>query len=113
MGMYHSTYFAYGFRIPDDGAPWQLAERLEAELPKLKAQCPDVGFLQAGNYDEDMTFLTTECTEVDLGEFKTVTPQTATGDQLAGWNGQLVVAAVALGVKDVPIPGWIVVPDLS
>ncbi|MCP9205543.1 hypothetical protein [Streptomyces cucumeris] len=113
MGFHHSTYFAYGIQIPDNGAPWQMAERLEAELPKLKDQCPDVGFLQAGNYDDDMTFLTTRCDEVGLGEFKTVTPQTATGEQLASWNGQLVAAAAALGIADPAVPGWIVVPDLD
>lgn len=113
MGMYHSTYFAYGFRIPDTGAPWQMAERLEAELPKLKATCPDVGFLQAGNYDEDMTFLTTQCDEVDLGEFKTVTPQLFPREERSTWNEQLRTAAAALGIEDILEPGWIVVPDLS
>ncbi|MEU0808751.1 hypothetical protein [Streptomyces sp. NPDC005970] len=113
MGYYHSTYFAYGFRIPDGGAPWQLAERLEAELPKLKGQCPDVGFLQAGDYDRDMTFLVTQSDEVDLGKFKTVTPQTATAEQYAAWGEQLRAAAVVLGVDEIPEPGWLVVPDLS
>jgi hypothetical protein len=113
MGFSRSTYFAYGIRIPDTGAPWEMAERLEAELPKHKAQCPDVGFLQAGNYDADMTFLVTESEEVEFGEFKTVTPQTATHEQYQAWNAQLRASATALGVVDIPEPGWLVVPDLS
>lgn len=113
MGMYHSTYFAYGFRIPDDGAPWQLADRIDAELAKLKDQCPEVGHLQAGDYDRDMTFLVTKSDEVDLGEYKTVTPETATGEQYAAWNAQLAAAGAALGIEEIPVPGWLVVPDLS
>ncbi|MBL1100109.1 hypothetical protein [Streptomyces coffeae] len=113
MGMYHSTYFAYGIRIPDDGPAWKLADRIDAELAKVKDQCPDVGHLQAGDYDRDMTFLVTQSAAVDLGAFKTVTPQTATGEQYVAWGEQLRAAAVSLGVDEIPEPGWLVVPDLS
>jgi hypothetical protein len=103
MGMYHSTYFAYGARIPD----MDPQEIEDAELPD------GIGYLLAGNYDRDMTFLTTECKEVDLGEFKTVTPQTATPEQYAQWDARIREAADVLGVDPMHEPGWFVVPDLS
>jgi hypothetical protein len=92
MGFWRSTYFAYGLEVPAGGAPWQAAEHLETELPKLKQQCPDVGFLQAGDYDQDMTFLVTKSEEIELGTYAAL--GYPTGPDLKG-------------------PGWICVPDLS
>lgn len=111
MGMYHSTYFAYGFQIPTVGMV--DLEDLDTQLQRHKEQHGgDVGYLSAGDYDRDMVFLTTECTEVDLGKFEIVTPQTHSPEQYETWNKALRAAAQSLGV--VPrAPGWIVVPDLS
>jgi hypothetical protein len=111
MGMYHSTYFAYGVHV----AGGDDHERLEEEFPKHKGQIPDVGYLFAGNYDRDQLFLTTVCTEVDLGEWKHVTPQSHTAEQLAAWDRQLSDAVDLLGYGDraVSAPGWLCVPDLS
>jgi hypothetical protein len=55
MGMYHSAYFAYGVHIPlpDDVHPWAENDRVDEQLRTLKEQCPDVGYLSAGNYDAD------------------------------------------------------------
>ncbi|MFI8351250.1 hypothetical protein [Streptomyces sp. NPDC085596] len=103
MGMYHSTYFAYGVRIPDTD-PEHIEE---TELGE------GVGYLLAGDYDRDMTFLTTQCKEVDLGEFQHVTPQTADDEQRAAWDQALRTAAARLGVEPQSEPGWFVVPDLS
>jgi hypothetical protein len=113
MGMYHSTYFAYGVHV--DASPYAEAERLEEEIPKHKDQLPDVGFLMAGHYDDDRLFLTTQCTEVRLGKWEHVTPQSETGVQLADWNRQLAAAVEALGYGDraVSAPGWLCIPDLS
>jgi hypothetical protein len=113
MGMYHSTYFAYGMHIPFDGYPWEEGERADTVLAGIKEQCPDVGHLCAGDYDRDMYFLVTECTEVNLGEFKHVTPQAADTEQLAIWNRQLAAAAEALGYAVSAEPGWLTVPDVS
>ncbi|WP_031514806.1 hypothetical protein [Streptomyces sp. NRRL F-5123] len=113
MGFSRSTYFAYGLRINTDQYAWVESEHAEAELPKIKADCPDVGHLSAGDYDRDMFFLVTKCNEVDLGEYEHVTPQSATAEQLADWDRQLVAAAMALGYKDTSAPGWLVVPDCS
>ena len=111
MGMYHSTYFAYGFQIPDTH-PGAL-EDLDDQLRQHNEQHGgDVGYLNAGNYDQDMTFLVTHSTEVSLGKFEHVTPQTYSAEQYEAWNRELKAAAKALGVVTRE-PGWLVVPDLS
>lgn len=103
MGMYHSAYFAYGVRIPDVDAE-QLEE---ADFPQ------GVGYLLAGSYDRDMTFLTTACKEADLGSYEQVTPQVVTEEQRAEWDQALRAAAVRVGVEPQAEPGWFVVPDMS
>lgn len=113
MGFHHSTYFAYGIHVKTDTYPWEEGERAEDVLKQHKATCPDVGHLSAGDYDRDMFFLVTKCDEVSLGKFEHVTPQTATAEQLADWDRQLIAAAMALGYADTSAPGWLVVPDLA
>ena len=54
MGMYHSTYFAYGFQIPDT-----RSDVLEPALKDLPGDIR-VGYLHAGDYDRDLTFLVTD-----------------------------------------------------
>lgn len=111
MGMSHSTYFAYGFQIADVHP--NDTEALDTQLRQYNAQhTTAVGYLQAGDYDRDMTFLVAHCTEVSLGSFRTVTPQAFASDQCEAWNRDLKAAAKSLGI--VPRePGWIAVPDLS
>ncbi|MFJ8146956.1 hypothetical protein ACIQ6R_18040 [Streptomyces sp. NPDC096048] len=118
MGMYHSTYFAYGVHVPVPNGvhPWAENDRVNEQLIAVKEQCPDVGWLSAGNYDADELFLTTQCDEVSLGTFKHVTPETVTAEQLADWNRQLAIAVDALAYSTLPdlgAPGWLCVPDLS
>lgn len=103
MGMYHSTYFAYGIQIPDTRS--DVIE--ETELGE------GVGYLKAGNYDADMTFLVTECNEVSLGNFETVTPQSFTRYERTAWDTALRIAAEQLGVTPKTEPGWITVPNCS
>lgn len=103
MGMYHSTYFAYGFEIPRTDA-----DKLDAVL----ADTP-VSYLHAGDYDRDRTFLVTECTEVKLGDHRKVTPEAFQAAEIEAWNAALTEAAARLGVFAGFEPGWFVVPDLS
>ena len=103
MGMYHSTYFAYGFEIPGTSA-----DRLDTVLTGTP-----VGYLHAGDYDRDHTFLVTECTDVQLGDHRKVKPESFTAAEVEAWNANLTKAAALLGVHDGITPGWIVVPDLS
>jgi hypothetical protein len=107
MGMFYSAYLAYGVRVPDTDP-----DRLEEAL-KGQPEGSDVGYLTAGNYDDDMTFLVTECTSADLGSVETVTPQQATPEQYAAWDAQLRAAATELGVKPLSEPGWLLIPDLD
>lgn len=113
MGMYHSTYFAYGVHV--DVSTYGESERIDEELRKHRDQLPNVGFLMAGNYDDDQLFLTTACTEVGLGKWEHVTPHSHTAEQMDTWNRQLAAAVEALGYGDraVSAPGWLCVPDLS
>lgn len=113
MGMYHSTYFAYGIHIPVDGPAWKETDRIEQELPKHKEHCPDVGHLEAGNYDADMVFLVTTSQEISLGNYGHA--NLATAEQCGQWNTQLAFAVQALGYSGLELaaPGWLCVPDLS
>lgn len=107
MGMYHSAYFAYGFQIPaTDG------DVLEEAL-KDQPEGPRVGYLHAGNYDRDTTFLVTECTEVNLGDHRKVKPESFEAPEIEAWNTALTAAAARLGVHAGFEPGWFVVPDMS
>lgn len=113
MGFDHSTYFAYGIHVTTDRYAWHESDHAETELPKIKKDCPDVGYLTAGDYDRDMFFLVTRSNEVGLGKFEHVTPQTASPEQIADWDRQLIAAAMALGYRDTSAPGWLVIPDCS
>ncbi|WP_394436194.1 hypothetical protein [Streptomyces sp. SGAir0957] len=104
MGFYHSAYFAYGFQIPD-----MDAGRLEDGVPSGT----DVGFLNAGAYDREKSYLVTQHHDIDLGGYGTVRPQDVAPEQYASWNRQLAAAAEALGVMPAAEPGWIVIPAIS
>ena len=111
MGMYQSAYFAYGIRIPDTNA-----DRLEEALARLATRQKGddhVGYLHAGKYDEDRTYLVTRCEEADLGQARAVHPEQATPEQYADWNHNLGEAARALGLTDVPDASWLVIPNLD
>jgi len=107
MGMYHSSYLAYGFQIPDTD-PEELEEALKGQRDTHR-----VGYLHAGDYDRDKTFLTTECHSVDLGDFKVITADSFQRYEIPAWNAALHEAAVKLGHSEHPEPGWLLVPDLS
>ena len=114
MGYYHSTYFAYGLRIPIDAHPWTETDRIDTELAEIKDVAPDVGHLTAGDYDRDMLFLVTQCDEIALGKYGRATD--ATPEQRADWDRQLANAVDHLGyghLRDLEAPGWLSIPDLS
>ncbi len=111
MSLYHSAYFAYGVQIPDTSS-----DRLEAALaPLATRQKGDdhVGYLHAGKYDDDRTYLVTRCEEADLGKARQVHPEQTTAEQYADWNHNLAEAIRALGLTDVPEPSWLVVPNVD
>jgi hypothetical protein len=107
MGMFHSSYFAYGFQIPDT-----RSDVLEEAL-KGQPETHRVGYCHAGDYDRDKTFLVTEFHDVDLGDFKVITPESFQRYEVPAWNTALHEAAVKLGHSEHPEPGWLLIPDLS
>lgn len=117
MGMYHSTYFAYGIHVPliEGRLPWEESEHCEAALAQHKDQLPHVRFLTAGDYDADRLFLTTQCKTVEYGEWMHVTRESHDPALIAEWDRQLTAAVDALGYSDrwVSAPGWLCIPDLS
>jgi hypothetical protein len=104
MGYYTSAYLAYGVQIPDKD---------EAELDRGIPGGTEVGHLRAGKYDDERTYLVTECEESDLGEALEVTPQAATAEQYAAWDRDLRAAATALGVEQIRDPSWLLIPHVS
>jgi hypothetical protein len=107
MGMHHSTYFAYGIRVPDTDP-----ETLDAAL-KGQPDNARVGYCHGGDYDADMTFLVTEFHRVNAGDFKVITPESFQRYEIPAWNAALHAIAVKLGHADHPAPGWLLIPDLS
>lgn len=104
MGSFTSAYLAYGIQIP---------HKDEDELDRGIPGGTEVGHLRAGKYDHEMTFLVTKCTEADLGQALTVTPERATPDQYETWDRDLRAAAAALGVTDAGEPSWLLIPSVS
>ncbi|MFI2078626.1 hypothetical protein [Streptomyces triculaminicus] len=107
MAMRHSTYRAYGFQIPDTDR-----DVLEEAL-KSQPETHQVGYLHAGDYDCNKTFLVTECESADLGDFKVITPQAFKRYEVSAWDIALHEAAAKLGYLVHPEPGWLLIPDLS
>ncbi|TXS23115.1 hypothetical protein EAO70_04920 [Streptomyces sp. adm13(2018)] len=101
MGISHSTYLAYGFQIPDT----------DPDVLEETDLGTDVGFLHAGGWDTDMTFLVTACKRINLGNHRNVPQADAT--QTEAWDAALTEAAARVGVLTGFTPGWFVVPDVS
>lgn len=114
MDYHHFTYFAYGLRIPTDTPAWQETGHIDQELATIKDRCPDVEYLSAGAYDDDMVFLVTASDEIELGSYGRANLTTAA--QYATWDAQLAIAVDHLGYShspDLEAPGWLCIPDLA
>lgn len=113
MGMYYSTYFAFGVQVAANAYESDLLRRLE-EVEDIDRLCTDLGvnYLLAGDYDRDRLFLTTHCEKVDWGEVKRVDPFSL-GHQEGEWRERLFQAADRLGISLDEEPAWFVVPDVS
>lgn len=107
MGFSRATYFAYGIRIADTPS-----DVLDAALNALPEDTRP-GYLLAGNYDQDMTFLVTEHREIKLGTFELVTPESFNRYERPAWDVALRIAAEHIGVEALSEPGWFTVPDMS
>lgn len=112
MGMYHSTYFAFGAKIADNAysVDWEQFESGGLFHPTLVAY--DVCFLMAGNYDSDKMFLTTYCKSVKLGEYERIDPFELDTQSL-GWKYNLEKVAEAIKMPLLETPAWFCLPDMS
>lgn len=120
MGFSHEAYVAYGVRVPV--GPYQYddtgrspGEQVDQALsvPTLRAFCPDVGHLEAGDYDADFFFVVTKCDSAELGTYTRITPDEDTRD----WDVQLERFLEVMGwarlFPDLEAPSWFVVADCS
>jgi hypothetical protein len=106
MRFYSSAYLAYAIRIPDTET-----DTVETALQSLNN---GVSYLTAGRFDEQQTYLTTECHGVDAGGFLTVAPETLSHrPELDAWDAALKAAAGLLGHTDTTAPAWLLIADLD
>lgn len=112
MGMYHSTYFAFGSKVADNAysVDWEQFESGGLYFPTLVAY--DVSWLMAGNYDNDKLFLTTYCKRVQLGSYERVDPFSL-GHQENDWKHNLQMVADECKLELLEEPAWFCVPDMS
>lgn len=118
MGFTQSAYHFYGLHVPAD--QWSEAyahgegELVDTVIHAVKDLAPDVRWMAAGKYDEDMLFLTIYrpgvSSEIEIGEFRLVTEQTVRDLR---WDAQLLAVADAMGYRKIGRPGWITLPDVS
>jgi hypothetical protein len=120
MGFRHGAYVAYGVRVPvdpyvSDDAGLYPSEQVDQALsvPTLCASCPDVGYLEAGDYDADFFFVVTKCDSATLGTYTRITY----GDDTRDWDVQLERFLEVMGwsrlFPDLEAPSWFVVRDHS
>lgn len=112
MGMSHSTYFAFGAKIADNAytMDWEQFEPGGLHYPTLFAY--GVGFLMAGNYDQDKLFLTGYCKRVELGDHERVNPFSL-GHQENDWKYNIQRVADEIDVPLLEEPAWFCIPDMS
>lgn len=104
-----TCYTIYGLLV-DPG------ERSFVELDEEIGQVANdgrVGYFQAGEYDNDMTFLALTCREVEPGEYimhPGDRPHTPESDRNR-WNAALRAAAQKHNLRIIDGPGWFTIPD--
>ncbi|MFG2412322.1 hypothetical protein [Streptomyces goshikiensis] len=105
MRLYSTAYLAYGIQIPDTDS-----DTVEEALRTIDG----VGYLTAGRFGDDRTYLTTECYSTDAGEYRIFAPETlASRPEQAAWDAALKAAAEALGHTDAVSPRWFITADLD
>lgn len=119
MGFSYDAYVAYGVHIPVDPYRYDESGHLPSDqvdlalsVPTVKEACPDVRYLEAGQYDENMFFLVTRCEGAELRTYKRIESLAEEVD----WDRQIKHLIEVMGwggLVDVIDPGWFVVADCS
>jgi hypothetical protein len=107
MGDSTTAYLAYGMKIPNlDSDTIEQA---------LNGNTNGAGYLTAGPYDRDSTYLVTAFHEAELGAPTTpdLASHYADGDPTCRWNNALDHAAGLLGLADHEEPAWHLIADVS
>lgn len=109
MGLYHSTYKAYGFEIPATTDFDRLDEVLASQPEREQGGRVEHTYLG----DFERLFLHTVCDEVKENTAATVTAADFTRYEISAWNAALHANAVRLGHETHPEPTWLVLHDHS
>jgi hypothetical protein len=104
MGAQHTVYFAYGARA---------SENVDPEVAEIDLGPVRVRILRAGEYDQDKSFLVTECAALAPGEHTSVIRESFGYAEFCGWDVAIHKAAEKIGVTLTDSPTWFVIPDLS
>ena len=109
MGLYHSTYRAYGFEIPA-ATDFDHLDQVLADQPDGE-RLGRVQRLYLGDFER--LFLLAECTEVEANTFAHITAADFQRYELPVWNTVLHNTAVRLGHGVHPEPAWLLLHDHS
>lgn len=108
------THF-YGVRVPDDTA-WLALEEDPGQCRNngdTNVYGGQIGYLQAGAYDQDMTFLAINWKHIEPGEYVFHSGEYPNANKFERdrWNDDLRAEADRLGLEIVEGPGWFTLPD--
>jgi hypothetical protein len=106
MGLYHSTYVAYGFEIPATTDFEALDEILAGQPDDRRVQHTFLG-------DFERLFLIAESTEIEANDAARLGPDAYSRYEIPAWNTALHDIAVRLGHEQHPEPAWLVIHDHS
>lgn len=105
MGLYHSTYVAYGVEIPAT-TDFEQLDQVLAEQGRDRVEHTYLG-------DYQRLFLLTESTEVEENTAVAIASNAYARYEIPAWNKALHAIAVRLGHEQHPLPTWLVLHDHS
>ena len=111
MGYYTSAYVMYGAEVKTGRVHRTVDLVLESDQGREILSKWDVGYAQAGPYDNDFLFLCRHFQEAEMGEYKTLAHPDTHSEQEDRYA--ILEAAKELGLSLAKDPAWLVVPDLS
>lgn len=106
MGLYHSTYKAYGFEIPST-TDFDLLDEATVDQPEGER----VSHRYLGYFER--LFLLVAVEEIESNAFAAIRPEDFTRYEVPAWTSALHRMAVRLGHEQHPLPTWLVLHDYS